>query len=105
MSLRHIVKKAVRSVKKHVKNLPRSFDLRPGHGKASIFNPYTHALFSARKVVKGMRHKKWQANMSKAMQGGSRHYVPYSYSASVGATTGTEYVHNARTLSQMTGGR
>lgn len=88
-----------RSVKKYVHNIA-------GIKKASPLNPLTHGYHTIRKISRGLRHKRWQGNVQKVVMGGSRRAVNgrgvYYFG---GADYGPAYVHTARTLSQLTGGR
>ena len=95
MSLKHIVHKAARSVKKHAH---RYSSRRAWFGKK---NPVVHAV---RSVVRGFRHKRWSKNIAKYVDGSSRSDVSMPYSYTVDGASGNEYVHNSRTLSQLTGG-
>ncbi|CAJ0596452.1 unnamed protein product, partial [Cylicocyclus nassatus] len=102
--MKNLLKKLHKSAKKQLRNLPKSLvgPFRKG-SKASALNPVTHGLFTAQKVLKGLRHGKWRKNVARlsaaqrssdglnlAVDGGSPSYSP-------------QYVHNARTLSQLTG--
>lgn len=100
MSLKHIVHKAVKSLKKHLRRLPRSFDVR--RGKASALNPVTHPIFQMRKLRRGTRGS-LPRKISRAIGQKSSGVLPYQYS--LGGSSGTSYVHDAKSLSQLTGGR
>lgn len=102
MSFKHLVHKVVKSARKHVRNLPRSFDLRPGHGKASALNPYTHGAFTIRKLSRGMKGST-TGKVARALGQKSAKSVPYQYT--LAGSSGSGYVHDARSLSQLTGGR
>lgn len=47
-----------------------------GHKKASPLNPFTHGYWTARKVYRGVKRGKWQANLNKLM-GMKRHANAY----------------------------
>lgn len=100
MSFKKLVKKAVRSVKKHLRRLPRSFDIR--RGKSSVFNPVTHPIFLMRKLRRGTRGS-ISRKFTRALGQKSSGVLPYQYS--LGGSSGTSYVHDAKSLSQLTGGR
>lgn len=103
MSLKHLVHKAAKSIRKHLRRLPRSFDLRKGHGKASAFNPITHPVFQLRKLRRGLTRGSTLRKVSRALGQKSSGVLPYQYS--LGGSSGTSYVHDAKSLSQLTGGR
>lgn len=100
MSFKKLVKKAVRSVKKHLRRLPRSFDIR--RGKASALNPVTHPIFQVRKLRRGVRGS-IPRKVTRALGQKSSGVLPYQYT--LGGSTGTAYVHDSKSLSQLTGGR
>lgn len=99
MSLKHIIHKAARSAKKHIKRLGNPKKDWSGR-KTSALNPFSTAVGAARKVVRGTRGN-IKGKVTRAL-GYKATSVPYSYT--VAGSSGGEYVHNARTLSQMTGG-
>lgn len=45
---------------------------RFGFKKASPLNPWTHGIFSTKKIINGFRNKTWKANVGKVLAGGSR---------------------------------
>ena len=98
--LKKIVKKVGRSAKKHLRRLPNSFNVKGG--KASLFNPITHGAFTAKKLVRGTRGSV-QKKVLRALGQRQANSMPFQYT--LGADPGSGYVHNARSLSYLTGGR
>ena len=100
MSLKHIVHKASRSVAKHIRRFPRSFDLK--RGKASALNPISSTYHVLRKVGHGMRGSV-MSKVRRYLGRRSAKGVPYQFT--VAGSSGSGYVHDAKSLSQLTGGR
>jgi len=71
---------------------------RFGFKKASVLNPYTHGLWTTKKVVKGLRNGRWSANVMKALTGSSRS-MPSSVARSAVVPSG--YVHSAKSISEL----
>lgn len=102
MSLKHLVHKAAKSIKKHLRRLPRSFDLRKGRGKVSALNPITYPINQMRKLRRGTRGS-IPRKIMRAIGAKPSGVTPYQYT--LGGSIGTSYVHDAKSLSQLTGGR
>ena len=100
MSLKHIVHKAVKSVNKNIRRLPRSFNLR--RGKASVFNPVTLPLHQLRKLARSTRGS-IRSKVARALGRKSVGAIPFQYT--LAGSSGSGYVHDAKSLSQLTGGR
>lgn len=101
-----LFKKLHKSVKKYIRSVPRSLNPFSKKFKQSPLNPVTHGYGTIKKVLKGTRHGRWRSNLAKYSTGASRHPAVFDmdlYGSGVIDSTG--YVHNAKTLSQLTGGR
>ena len=100
MSLKHLAHKVARSVNKNIRRLPRSFNLR--HGKASVFNPVTLPIHHLRKLARGSRGS-IRSKVARALGKKSVGAVPFQYT--LAGSSGSGYVHDAKSLSQLTGVR